>query len=303
MTNDERGMADLSPSQHWRLSQLNLEIERLESKAAELEADRVRLRRQVGQARRRLRYLRAAQATRGPAASFELWKVGLLSAGPIAIGLLVLLVADLLLPATVSGLLVFLVGAAAGLAVLALLNFHPADARLVADLEAAAGEAAERQARADDVAAELARVRADRNRLADERRELMASGQVQRAALLQRPWKSMGEIEWEDFVVEVCRTLGATVERRPAAAKLPPVLVMQLANRTVAAVTRGHGQVVDSSTVNLALQAREHCQAESAAVIINRRFTGAAQDLARRRGCTLVGVEEFPDFVLGKLEL
>jgi hypothetical protein len=38
-------------------------------------------------------------------------------------------------------------------------------------------------------------------------------------------------------------------------------------------------------------------------VIINRRFTGAAQDFAQRNGCTAIGTGEFPDFVMGKVEL
>jgi hypothetical protein len=296
-------MADLPPNQHWRLSQLNIEIDRLDAQVAELEADRARLAQQAARARRRRRYLRAAQATRAPVASFELWKVGVLTAGPIAIGVLVLLVSSLVLPWSVSGLLIFFVGAMLGLAALALLTFHPADERLPAELQTVAADAAALQTRADQSAAELASLGARRQQLLEERRELMASGQVQRAALLQRDWKAMDEAEWEDFVVEVCRTLGAAVERHPPAVKLPPALLLQFGPRAVAAITRGQGHVVDSSAVNQALLIRDSHHVDRAAIIINRRFTGAAQDLARHRGCTLIGLEEFPDFVLGKLEL
>ncbi|MCC6491407.1 MAG: hypothetical protein IT424_00110 [Pirellulales bacterium] len=291
------------PADHWRISQLNLEIERLEANASELAADLPRFRAQAVRAGRRLRYLRAARSTRIPSASFELWKIGVLTAGPVAIGLMALFASSLILPPSVSGLMIFFVAAGVGGALLALLLFYPADGLLADQLQSAASEAAALRARADEAAAELLRIRREQERVSEERRELMASGQVQRAALLQRDWKLMNEAEWEDFVVEACRTLGATVERHPPAVKLPPVLLIRFANRTAAAITRASGQVVDSSAVNQALLVRENHQLDGAAVIINRRFTGAAQDLARHRGCQLIGLEEFPDFVLGKLQI
>jgi hypothetical protein len=51
--------------------------------------------------------------------------------------------------------------------------------------------------------------------------------------------------------------------------------------------------------VALAAQKRHSC--EGCAVVINRRFTGAAQEFAQRSGCAAIGTGEFPDFVLGKL--
>jgi hypothetical protein len=36
---------------------------------------------------------------------------------------------------------------------------------------------------------------------------------------------------------------------------------------------------------------------------VNRRFTGAAQDFARANGCVAIGASEFPDFVLGNLDI
>ena len=44
------------------------------------------------------------------------------------------------------------------------------------------------------------------------------------------------------------------------------------------------------------------CLCDSCAVVVNRRFTGAAQDFAQRNGCAAIGAGEFPDFVLGKIE-
>jgi HJR/Mrr/RecB family endonuclease len=68
-------------------------------------------------------------------------------------------------------------------------------------------------------------------------------------------------------------------------------------------VTRGEGAAVNSEAVQQARAAMDRHWATRAAVIINRRFTGAAQDFARHNGCTAIGRDEFPDFVLGKMSL
>jgi HJR/Mrr/RecB family endonuclease len=68
-------------------------------------------------------------------------------------------------------------------------------------------------------------------------------------------------------------------------------------------MTQGESHVVNSATIQAALASKDRHQCDSCAVIINRRFTGAAQDFARRNGCTAIGASEFPDFVLGKTGL
>jgi HJR/Mrr/RecB family endonuclease len=106
--------------------------------------------------------------------------------------------------------------------------------------------------------------------------------------------------EWEDYVVEVLRTLGATVERSPRSLDEGVTLIAHFGSRRVAILPHGEGQVVDSTTVHRAVgqMKRHHC--DSSAVILNRRFTGAAQDFASRNSCSLIGLEEFPDFVMGQ---
>jgi len=68
-------------------------------------------------------------------------------------------------------------------------------------------------------------------------------------------------------------------------------------------LTHGDATNISSATIQQAIAARERHHCDSCAVIINRRFTGAAQDFAQRNGCTAVGANDFPDFVLGKIEL
>jgi HJR/Mrr/RecB family endonuclease len=138
-------------------------------------------------------------------------------------------------------------------------------------------------------------------KLLDEQRDQIASGKLQKAALLQRNWKQMRGAEWEDFVVEVCRTLGAKAERTAHVGAAN--LVVDFGGRRVAILTEGEGQNVSSNTVQRAIAARKDAHCDACAVIINRRFTGAAQDFARRNGCAAIGAVEFPDFAMGKVAI
>jgi HJR/Mrr/RecB family endonuclease len=109
--------------------------------------------------------------------------------------------------------------------------------------------------------------------------------------------------EWEDFVVEVLRTHGAKVDRTARIGGEDANFVADFGARRVAILTEGEGHNVASSTIQQAVAARQRHKCDSCAVIINRRFTGAAQDFANRNGCAAIGTGEFPDFVMGRLEL
>jgi HJR/Mrr/RecB family endonuclease len=109
--------------------------------------------------------------------------------------------------------------------------------------------------------------------------------------------------EWEDFVVEVLRTHGAKVERTGRVGGDDANLVADFGPRRVVLFTEGEGHNVASSTIQQAIAARDRHHCDSCAVVINRRFTGAAQDFAQRNGCSAIGTSEFPDFVMGKFSL
>jgi restriction system protein len=112
----------------------------------------------------------------------------------------------------------------------------------------------------------------------------------------------MRDTEWEDFVVEVCRTLGAKAERTGRTGE-DANLIVDFGDRRVAVLTQGEGHNVSSETIQQAIAAKNRTHCDSCAVIINRRFTGAAQDFAKRNGCTAVGAAEFPDFAMGKIAI
>ena len=80
-------------------------------------------------------------------------------------------------------------------------------------------------------------------------------------------------------------------------------MVVQMDHRTIAVAAHGEGHNVNSGSIQKAIAARDELHCDSCAVVVNRRFTGAAQDFAQRNGCSAIGAEEFPDFVMGKLTL
>ena len=285
------------------LTQLNHEIEQAEAEASRLQAEKEAVAKEVARGARRLQYLQLARRLRRPAARFEMWPLAVLVLGGGIIGFLFLMLVSLIASSFLLALMAFIVGLAAGAAMFGSLLYRPADELLPAAIADAETQSRLAVARLKEKTDRLAETHTLLQRLVEERRDQIASGKLQRAALLQRPWKSMRGAEWEDFVVEVLRTQGATVHRTGRAGVQEANLIADFGSRRVAVFTEGEGQNVSSSTIQQAIAAKDRHRCDASAVIINRRFTGAAQDYAQRNGCKAIGSSEFPDFVLGKLEL
>jgi hypothetical protein len=285
------------------LTQLNHDIEQAETELARLEAERKVIAKDVARAKRKLRRLQFAKQLRKPSASIEIWPLLVQIVGPGVVGVFVFVLLHLLFDSFAVALLGLLAGAAAAFAMLSSLLKQPADTLLPAASVEAESQCRLADARIKEKIERITETKDRLQRLFDERRDQIASGKLQKAALLQRNWKTMRNAEWEDFVVEVCRTLGATVERSNSVAGESANLVVDFGSRRVAILTHGAEHVVNSDTIRHALSAREQLGCDSCAVLINRRFTGAAQDFAHRNDCAAIGATEFPDFVLRKVEI
>jgi hypothetical protein len=285
-----------------QLTQLNHEIEQLESDSSRLESERGTVAKDARRAARRLKYLKLARWVRKPTATYALWPVALVLIGGGFVGFLFVVVASLVTASLPLALLSFLVGLGAGAVLLAALLYRPPDSILPAALHECQSQSRLVDARLREKCERIAEVKARLQKLIDERRDQIASGKLQRAALLQRNWKKMEGAEWEDFVVEVLRTHGAVVERGSGTGA-DSTLVAEYGIKRVAILTVGESQVVNSATIQQALAVKDRLRCDTCAIVINRRFTGAAQDFAQRNGCTAIGASEFPDFVLGKIEL
>ena len=284
------------------LTQLNREIETLEADTARLEAERRAVIKEAARAKWRLRYLQSARSVRKPAASIEMWPTLVLIFGSGVTGVLLFIVVHLIFNSLPLAMLGLLIGVGGGLAIFTSLLHRPSDAQLPTVAAEADVHARLIDARLKEKVERITDTKQKLQRLVDERRDQIASGKLQKAALLQRPWKSMRKAEWEDFVVEACRTLGAKVDRIGGAAE-DANLIVDFGPPRAAVLTQAVDHNVSSATIQKAIAARDRHRCDSCAVIINRRFTGAAQDFAQRNGCTAIGAGEFPDFVMGKTEL
>jgi hypothetical protein len=285
------------------LTQLNHEIEQAETEAARLEAERAAIGKDVARAARRVRYLRLARWLRRPAASFEMWPMAVMLIGPIVAGVVFLIALHLVTGSYPLAFFGFLLGAVAGAGLFATLIYYPADTLMPATTDEAESQSRLARSRLEEKLGRITEVKERLRRLIEERRDQIATGKLQRAALLQRSWKSMRGAEWEDFVVEVLRTHGATVERTSRPGADDASLIADFGERRVAVFTDSEEHTASSAMIQRALAARERHGCDSCAVIINRRFTGAAQDFAQRNGCAAIGAGEFPDFVMERVGL
>jgi hypothetical protein len=285
------------------LTQLNFEIEQVETDVARLETERASVARTARQASRRLRFLGLARWTRRPTASFEFWPVFLMILGPGLAGVLMFILVDLILNSAAIAVLGFLAGLLGGAALFGSLLYRPPNAVLPAAIAEAESHLKLAEARLKEKVERITEAKQRLQRLVDERRDQIASGKLQKAALLQRHWKKMQGAEWDDFVVEVCRTLGAKVDRIARIAADDANFIADFGPRRVAVLTQVDEQNATSATIHKAIDARDRHRCDSCAVILNRRFTGAAQEFAHRNGCAPIGSAEFPDFALGKINL
>jgi hypothetical protein len=241
-----------------------------------------------------------ARRARRPAVRWPAWRSGLLISGPFVGGALLSIFFELLTGSFSLAALNFFLGAAVALAAVAMLLYRPRDTFLPAAIADAETQARLTRAQSQEAFERMSEAKERLERLTEQRRARMASGRVQRAALLQRPWKQMKGVEWEDFVVEVCRTLGGKVERR-GQDEGGSRLVVEVDSRQVVVVAKTSDEALHSGAVQQAISAMHQERCEACALITNSRVTGAAQDFAARNGCRLIGRDEFPDFVLGQV--
>jgi hypothetical protein len=286
-----------------RIAELNDQIPSLEEEVRRLESERRTVARQAATRVRRAGYLRFQRWFRSFSGSLQIWPLLVMTVGPFLAAVLTMVVVDIVLGSRLVALGGFLLGAALGAGLFALMLYRPPDAVLAAAIPEAESQRQLAQSKLEAAIDRCSAANLSLKSLLDERRELVTSDKLQRAMLLQRNWKAMRDDEWEDYLAEVCRTLGATVDRSGRIGGTGIDMIVQFDQRKLAVAAHGEGHNVNSGSIQKALAARDELHCDSCAVIVNRRFTGAAQDFAQRNGCSAIGSEEFPDFVMGKVTL
>ncbi|RIK88624.1 MAG: restriction endonuclease [Planctomycetota bacterium] len=124
-----------------------------------------------------------------------------------------------------------------------------------------------------------------------------------RELLLRQHWTAMRGSEWEAFLAEVFHLLGGVIEATGKTGDQGVDLVVNFGQRRYAVQAKGYVNSVGNSAVQEAVAGMAHYRCNCSAVITNSRFTPGAIALAESNCCLLIGEDQIPAFVLGRLAL
>jgi restriction system protein len=99
----------------------------------------------------------------------------------------------------------------------------------------------------------------------------------------------------------VFANLGYAVERTGQSGDHGVDLVVVNGGRRVAIQAKGYVNSVSNSAVQEAFTGKTIWKCHACAVITNSRFTSNAIDAAKATRCTLIGEDNFQDFVFGRI--
>jgi hypothetical protein len=131
----------------------------------------------------------------------------------------------------------------------------------------------------------------------------LKSVQYQREELLRENWRAMRDVEWEQFLTRAFRLLGATVETTRVTGDQGADLVVEKGPIRQAIQAKGYHNSVGNGAVQAAVAGMAHYHCNACAVITNSWFTVSAEELAMSNRCKLIGEEQIPALVLGKLAI
>jgi hypothetical protein len=135
-------------------------------------------------------------------------------------------------------------------------------------------------------------------------RELIDEDHRKRELLLKRNWRLMRDEDWRPFIGEVFEALGAEVEAPEQLAGVNVDYVVTFGDLRISVITRGSIVAVTKKDVQAAVAGKKAFECDRATVISNSRLASSANEEAQGSGCIVIGVKEFPSFVMGSnLEL
>jgi hypothetical protein len=291
-------------SAHIEIQSLQFEVSELMAGKDSLDAERREVRKSLRQARLRLWYYRLANYSRQGSEKYKLWNVGVLSIGTAATVIVLLVLFSTL---GISGRLMLLLlpmGAVAALVSLySLLNIPDTSQliSLIATEDDRVFVLRKERSELDRQSNELARqLRVARDKVA----ELQRAIRREREKLLKEEWKLMPDATWKIYLERVFTALGGEVEPISTADKQNRALRIRFGKLTIAVLAFGGNTSINPKHVAEANAERGHQQCDRVAIVTNGRITKSAGESAANQGCHLIGMKEFPSFVLGSnLEL
>jgi hypothetical protein len=291
-------------SAHIEIQSLQFEASELAARKASIDEQRREVSRSLRSSRLRSMYYRLARYARQGSDKYGLWNPGVLCIGAAAtVVFLIVLLSVLGFP---GGLILFLlpVGAVAALVGLYSLLNKPSTSQLASLIETEGKRVhALRQERSelDRQSTELARqLRIVRDKVA----ELQRAIRCEREKLLREDWKSMSDATWKSYLERVFPALGGEVEPIAGSENLKSVLKIRFGKLSINVLALGGNASINPKHVAEVIAERSRLQCDRAAIVTNGRITKSAGDSAANQSCHLIGMKEFPSFVLGSnLEL
>jgi hypothetical protein len=291
-------------SAHIEIQSLQYEISELTAGKASLDAERREVRKSLRQARLRSMYYRLASFARQGSEKYKLWNVGVLGVGTAATVMFLLVLLSTL---EISGSLLLLLlpmGAVAALTGLYSLLNIPDTSQLVSLIETKGDRVyvlRRERSELDRQSTELARqLRMARDKVA----ELQRTIRRERQKLLKEEWKLMPDAVWKNYLERVFTALGGEVEPLATADQQNSALRIRFGKLTIAVLAFGGNTSINPKHVAEAIAERGRQQCDRVAIVTNGRITKSASESAANQGCHLIGMKEFPSFVLGSnLEL
>jgi hypothetical protein len=287
------------------------EIETLKQQLAQVAADLAETRSLAWEAKKSLlgavtrrNYYQTAYALRKPVDRYPLWRVGVLTIGPAAAAAILLILAVIVgLSALASLGLAALAAVVAFLVLSATLTDPETELlpKLIADERFLCQELRKNTSQR---ALEISTLRKQQVAIKAAIKELVDEDHRTRTLLLKRDWKAMRDNVWKSYIGEVFAALGAEVETP----ELPPGAsvdyLVSYGRIRIAVIARGSVVAATSKDVQAAVMGKKQLACDRATVITNSRLAHSAIEEAESSGCILVGVKDFPSFVMGSnLEL
>jgi hypothetical protein len=136
-----------------------------------------------------------------------------------------------------------------------------------------------------------------------ERAQLLASDDYRRKKLLSENWKAMRSVEFEEFLERVFSELGYTVDTTKITGDQGVDLIVAHRVKRIAIQVKGYLNSVSNSAIQEAHTGMTHYSCHASAVITNSRFTPSATELANSVRCVLIGEDQLPDLIMGKIDL
>lgn len=287
----------MSTSAEIQSHQVRLESFLRELQSTQSEANRTRKNLWISQLRRL--YFQFAKTLRQPQEAYDLWDTGVLLVLPAAVAVIAFILFYSLGLQTITisiGLIAISIttGVALGLALTT-----PQTDQLPGLIAEEATKTLELSRQLSSLKESIRQLKWQIGSTKTSIKNLLASNRLKREMLLKENWRAMRDVDWKKYLVRVFEALGAQASMTKTTGDQGVDLVVIFGSNRIAIQAKGYEKSVGNSAVQQVAAGKNHYGCNKAAVITNSYFTPAAHELADSNSVILIGMKEFPAFVLG----